>query len=324
MNTTIPLTARAPRSFTPPTLARQHDQATEKWAKSKAKNRGPKPVLPVFFLAVPTLSERETIGNLMFELGVYPVTRETVRNATLEALMLADEEKGEDDAAWLESHWQASELYEEKLELWREKETQRQIDVWQNNKLKDEPLPMPDQMTSVRDRIKARNMVDEVVRNDSNVRRLLSAQTTYGTSYELMSMRVHLRGWEGLETQREAISERFRPDIVTEECIEKLREEIGDAAWKELYVTIDSMYSLSREEVGNSDSPSESEQSQDGSKPEKAATDAGDSSGTASETSSSSEPTPDLESDKTTAAPSRRGSKAGKGKGGSTRTAKGK
>lgn len=302
MQMTIPLTARTPRAFTPPTLARKHDEAQQAWAKSEAKSRGPKPEQPVFMIAVPTLSERETIGQIMYELGVYPTSRETVRNATLEAILEHNGETAEEDAAWLEGHWQQNELYEDQLELWQQQENQRLIDEWQNPKSKREAFPMPEPMNSVRDRIKAKNMVDAVVARDRTVRRLLAAQTRYGRIYEIMSMRVHLRGWQGVKTQREAVSDQYLPEIVTEESIEKLREEIGLVAWREIWASIDGMYALGAEEVGNSDSPSENESTSDGSKQGEEKTDSGTSNGTAEEHKSSSQPTPDQESGQTTEA----------------------
>ena len=302
MQMTIPLTARSPRAFTPPTLARKHDEECEAWAKSKSKSRGPKPEKPVFMLAVPTLSEKETIGQLMFELGVYPTSRDSVRNATLEALLEHGGEKAEDDAAWLEGHWQKTEIYEQQLELWQEQENQRLLDQWQNPKTAREAFPMPEPMTDVRDRIKAHKMVDGIIARDATVRRMLAAQTRYGRVYEIMSVRVHLRGWQGLETQREAVSELHLPDIVTEESIDALREEIGRDAWRELWAEIDSMYALTKAEVGNSDSPGESEPTKDGSKPGKRKTGSGTSNGTRKARKSSSQPTPEPESDQTTEA----------------------
>lgn len=295
MKSTIPLTARAPRAFTPPTLEAKHQAALEEYT-------GPKkgaPAKPVFFIAVPTLLERETIGQLMFELGAMPVTRDTIRNATLEALIARDDD-GEEDAAWLEGHWQQTEIYEDQLEIWQQQENQRLIDEWHDPSKKREAFPMPEALTSLKDRIRAKNLVDEVVARDARVRRLLAAQTRYGKQYEIMGMRVHLRGWEGLETTRSAVGGDGLPDLVTEECAEALREEIGTDAWRELWQSIDSMYGLSKEEVGNSGSPLENGSTGGGSKSAGPETDTGISSGTPTETKSSSPPSPGSASDQTT------------------------
>lgn len=285
---TIPLTAREPRAFTPPSLEARYEASLPKKPK-KGKKLPPK---PQFYIAVPTLAERETIGSIMFELGVIQVSRETTRNATLEA---AIEMYGEDEALWLESHWQQTDLWEGLLDIWEEQERQRLLDNLANpKKAEKEPAPKPEPLTTLKDRLKAKRLVDEIIAKDAPLRTLLARQTRYGREYEIMSMRVHLRGWQGLETQREAASGDNAPEIVTEDCIMALREEVGQHAWRELFREIDDQYGLSAEEVGNSDSPPESGLPPTGSTPTPPK-ESGDSHGTSTEQKSSSEPAPEAE-----------------------------
>ena len=298
MNHTIPLSARAPRAFTPPTLAKKHDAACETWASSKAKSRGKKPALPRFFIAVPTLTEKDTIGQLMFELGLVPITRDQTRMATLKALLNDDRD---DDAAALEGFWQKKELHEAQLEIWDEQERQRRLDQLADPDTERQPFEQPEDPTTMRERIHAQEVVDEMVAKTPALRKLLAAQTTYTKRYQTMTMRVHLRGWEGLETQRVADTGPDMPELVTEECLEELREEIGRDAWLELHRNIDAMYALSPEEVGNFASPSESGSNPDGSSKEgELETASGDSTGPETETKSSSAPIPEPASDQTT------------------------
>lgn len=298
MSQHIPLTARAPRRFTPPTLQRKNDADRTAWAESKEKSRGPKPPLPVFYIAVPTLAEKDTIGQLMFELGLTPTTRDQIRMATLKALLNDDRE---DDATFLEGFWHQKEIHENQLDIWQEQETQRRLDELADPTTKREPFEEPADPTSLRDRIRAQELVDGVVAQTYELRKLLAAQSTYTTRYATMTMRVHLRGWEGLETQREAEGGNGMPDLVTEDCLDRLRDEIGRDAWRELHRNIDAMYSLSAEEVGNSGSPSENVSSPVGSsKGDAPETDSGASIGPDETMKSSSEPTPEAESGQTT------------------------
>lgn len=303
MRTTIPLTARAPRAFTPKALLDQYEERREAWSRTPSKKRAERPEKPVFYIAVPTLTERDTIGQLMFELGIVPVTRDDIRHATLRAAIEnEDDENAEETAAWLEGFWLQKEIDDNQLELWQEQENQRLIDQWADPETKREPFPRPEPVTTLKDRMRAKDIVDAIVARSPSVRRLVGEQQAYSKKYDLLSMRVHLRGWQGLKTEREAEGGPGMPDLVTEECLEALRDEIGNAAWREIALSIDGMYSLSAGEVGNFGSPQGSGSTSDGSTPVKPKTDSGTSLGSEKAEPSSSEPTPAPASEATTAA----------------------
>lgn len=290
---TLPLTARKPRPFTPPTLKGRYLAELDAWEaaerayrEAKAANEGradsepkepvppkpgKKPTEPVFMLAVPTSLERDTLSALLFELGVVQITRETVRNVTLEeAFVVYGDEKGEEIATFLEGFWLQQELYEDKFALWQEQERQRVLDEF-NGGDKREPYPMPEHDASIRDRMRAKREVDELIARSQTLRRKLGEQTSYAQVNGTMLVRLHLRGWSGLKTTREAIGpaqdgQGYPPaEILTEECTGQLREEIGNAVWSELIVEIDGQYALTPAEVGNSASPPENGSSAAGS-----------------------------------------------------------
>lgn len=293
----VPLTARDPRPFTPATLAKRHEDALEE--HQKAGGKGKKPPKPVFYIAVPTLTERETIGSLMFELGLVQVSRDTVRNATLEECLALLGDEGEETALFLESHWQQTAFYEDQLELWAEQEQQRMLDEWENPATKREALPQPPQLTTLNDRLRAKRVVDEIVSQSQRLRRLLAQQTRYAKESEIMMVRVHLRGWEGLATQREAHAGGGQVELITEDCATALREEIGPDAWRELWLEIDGQYKLTGQEVGNSGSRPANGSQSIGSTPAPEE-ESGASLGTETASKSSSTPAPEAESGTTT------------------------
>jgi hypothetical protein len=289
---TIPLTARDPRPFTPPALAKLHENALEEHQRAKGKPAD-KPKKPVFYIAVPTLVERETIGSFMFELGLVQVTLDSIRNATLKAAKeLIEGDAGEETALFLESHWQQTAIHDEQVDLWQQQESQRLIDEWEDRGTAREPYPMPPALTTLDDRIRAKEVVDDLIARSRTLRRLFAAQARFSKENEIMMLRVHLRSWDGLATTREAEGGGGEAELVTEECIDALREEIGPKAWKELWQEVDGQYHLAADEVGNSASPPASGRKNDGSTPSPGE-ESGDSRGTASATSSSSEQIPE-------------------------------
>lgn len=309
---TIPLTARQPRSYTPPSLRARYAAELDVYdARERARRAnegkpdalrktlpdGPDtpPVMPIIFLAVPTLLERDTIGSLMFELGVIQVTRESIRNVMLEeAFEVYGEEKGEEVATFLETFWQQQEVFEDRNALWGEQERQRLLDEWGGGDKRD-PAPLPEHDSPLRSRLRAKREVDQLVALSGKVRRLLGQQTDYARQNATMLARTHCRGWEGLATQREAIGADLHggypaAEVLTEECTGALREEIGTQAWQELCNEIDDSYNLSAAEVGNSGSPLVTSPSGAGSIEEEGAAGepSGDSPGTIAVTKSSS------------------------------------
>ena len=293
----IPLTARDPRSFTPLALRKRYEDDIE--AHQRSKSKGKKPALPVFHIAVPTLIERETIGSLMFELGMVQVTRETVRNAVLEECIALLGDEGEDTALFLETHWQQTAFYEDQLELWAQQEQQRLLDEFENPATKRDAIAQPVQLTTIQDRMRAKRVVDDLVSRSQRIRRLLAAQTRYGKESEIMMLRLHLRGWEGLKTNRSAAGGGGEIELVSEDAITNLREEIGPDAWRELWMEVDSQYHLGAEEVGNSDSRPENGSQSTGSTPAQEE-ESGASPGIDTATKSNSTPAPDPESGTTT------------------------
>jgi len=284
MSKTLPLTARQPRPYTPPAIEKRHMAELDAWEAGGKKGKAP--VKPIIMVAVPTSLERDTISSLLFELGVVQVTRETVRNIILEeCFSLYGDEKGEELALFLEGFWVQQELFEDKVAFWQEQERQRLLDEFHGGKKRD-PIPMPEHDSSVRDRMRAKREVDTIIEKSQLVRRKLGEQTSYSQVNGTMLVRLHCRGWQGFETQREAIAPAadgsgFPPaEILTEECTALFREELGHEAWQQLVVEIDGQYGLKAAEVGNSDSPPENGSKSDGSTAGGEESDAGASLGT--------------------------------------------
>lgn len=318
MTKTIPLTARQPRPFTPPTLEQRWRAQQDRYDERQRVLRDPHgasengivrpdgsdqpPVKPVIYIAVPTLLERETIGSLMFELGVVQVSLETVRNVVLEqALEIYGDDKGEEIATFLETFWLQQQVFEDKVQLWQQQERQRVLDEWNDPSKVRDPYPMPEQDSPLRDRLRAKREIDQLIERSPLLRRTLGQQTDYGRQNTTMLIRVHCRGWEGLKTQREAIGADQHggfpaADLLTEDCTSQLREELGETAWLELAAEIDGQYALSAEEVGNFASPPAPPSSIAGSAEPGEAPNGGNSPGTNTEIQSSSAPAPSAES----------------------------
>jgi hypothetical protein len=222
-----------------------------------------------------------------------------VRNATLEECLELLGDDGEETALFLESHWQQTQFYEEQLELWAQQEQQRLLDEFENPSTKRDPIPQPGHLTTLQDRLRAKRVVDDLISRSTRLRRLLAAQTRYAKESEIMTLRLHLRGWDGLKTQREAEGGGGHVELVTEDCATALREEIGPDAWRELWAEVDSQYHLDKAEVGNSGSRPENGSRNTGSTPSPEEV-SGDSPGTSTDSKSSSTPGPDLESGTTT------------------------
>lgn len=262
MASTLPLTARQPRPHTPAALRTAHEEALAAW--EDGGQEGDKPQLPEFYIAQPTLAERDNLNSLLFELGMVQVTRETIRNKMLDvAFDIYGEEKGEELGAFLEGFWQRADAYEQEYADWQEQEKQRKLDEAEDPKKKRDPYPEPEQTTTLRERIRAKNEVDALIDRSPDVRRLVAKQTAFGRENANMMARLHLRGWRGLKTQREA--QGGPPaELVTEECAAALRAEIGTQAWGQLVAYIEAAYVLSQEEMGNLDSRPENGSSRDG------------------------------------------------------------
>lgn len=287
---TLPLTARAPRPFTPFTLQDRYNKALDAWDRKRTAREdilranegqpdalrvppppepGQKPELPVFMIAVPTALERAQSGSLMFELGVYPISRETVRNVVLEeCFTLYGDDAGDELASFLDNFWTLQNVADQDMAIWAEQERQRVLDEMETGKVR-EPTALPRPRNPTKDRIRAQREVDRIMETSATARRIVAKQQDFNRLNGVMMIRTHLRGWSGLRTQREAIhpgSSGSPPvEILTEACADALLEEIGDTAWQELINEIDSQYGLSREEVGNFDSRLDTAQTADGS-----------------------------------------------------------
>lgn len=238
----IPLTADFPVDANIPALAED---------KPKARIQ----------LKVPTWHQRDTMSTLLFTHGFVPLTNEFVRAQMIESLYrIYPEEEAEDHAVFLETYWNQTEEHAALSDIWRENEIQRIADEMMGAPHK-EATPPPAPTWRPRDNARAVNLGNEAVMRDDRFREINSRHASIQADQDLLTTRLFIHGWSGLETKFQSHDHK-----VPESVIEQLRGEIGPLAWQQLKSEVNGLFSLDGRTEKNSESPLDSNSSQDGSR----------------------------------------------------------
>ena len=227
---------------------------------------------PVFFIKIPTATERDMLNSRLVQLGLTSVSDDTMRSSMIEAIYEIDwckEVDGIDDleayrddlAAWLDGYWQREAVQVEAQQTWHKQQVERLLDI-----AGGAPVPAPDEMParliSPRDVHKARLLGDRLI-DTPRLRKLLAKKLDFSRRNAQLLVQMHLvkvMGIEGLSIVRDARDDALDPQsaIDLRETLERLYGKMtGEQAWIELVAHIDRLYSLDEFEAGNSASPPE-------------------------------------------------------------------
>ncbi len=237
MDNVIPLTGAKLIHFAPPS------------AKEK---------LPGLLFAhrAPTFEDRDQIGIKIYRMGVREVSTETIRQLIISELyeIEADEAKAEENAMFLEGFWQRQTAYQELMEKWTLQEAERLID--QAEGAEDiEPAPKPDELVTRKERARAHILVTEVTDVSQRLRDKIADQQGYDQRFRIVTVRLMLWDWEGLECR----PARDDNNVLTAQCIEDLRRELSDrgleTAFDEVADTINHSFAMDASTEKNFDSP---------------------------------------------------------------------
>jgi len=271
MSNEIYLTTSRIHPFTPQTL----------------ENRDPK---PVFQIRIPAFAERDQISTILFANGFVPVAVEHGRALLIEAIyetQVGDtpeerEAAAEETVLWLEGYWQRAEAYNRAIEQWNEQETVRLADIDLGAPFRPQ-APKPERTFTPRESARATRLGVEMLDRWQPYRELQARHASQSIIQEVLTTRLFIAGWTGLETKFESDGQKM-----TEACTEALRGEIGVLAWDALVREVHTMFFVNGTTRGNSESPLEQSSNQDGSPNASGAS--GQTNG--SSTGSNTEPTP--------------------------------
>lgn len=238
-------------------------------------------------IRIPTPSERDTLGGRLFELGLSPVSDETIRAHMVDELYKIDwaadageqllatlttpderaaynEKIAEEKAEFLDSYWSRQELDNQVTADWLEKEQQRLLDQQEGAPAR-EPTPMPNKLIKLRDHSRGQIMVNDIIARSERVRSLSAQRGDYARRQAELMVRLQLMTLTPTdkaafkeaekETGVEVKLERGDDGLITVDAIDALREFIGNTAWGELVERVDGHYSLRETERKNSVSP---------------------------------------------------------------------
>lgn len=250
----IPLSARRSDNFTPPSLKPVKTETGETGGEKEVE----------FTIRIPTPSERDTLGARLFEMGLTSVEQQTIRATTIDELFKMDwgfgeknEEHAEALASQLDNFWQRSSIDEQASAMWIEQEAQRILDEAAGAPAK-ESAPQPQRQIGIRENSQITLLIDGIMRKSERLRALAAEQMDYQRQSNQMIVRLHVLSMKPSHPENwpETVKlDRDETGLLTLECVDDLREFIGDTAWTELYRRIDRHFSLSEDERKNFDSP---------------------------------------------------------------------
>jgi len=206
----ILLTASQIEEFTPPSLVGR-------------------PNCTIFMLGVPTPAERDGIDARLVNLGLIGITMESARATMIDELYkLHEEAKADEIASFLDSFWQRE-------------DAQRTATGEAGHPAQIGPQALP---ISVREKSRAKLLMDEVTQTSQRFRELLSWQLTFPQRTALMKTRLVVKGavpGSGAITpfpfDLEADHEKL-----TEASCEKIRAFIGEQPWRELVLRVEHLF----------------------------------------------------------------------------------
>lgn len=233
-----------------------------------------------FWLRPMAQADYDTVGYELFRHNIMPMSQESFRAHFIEQIFVTyGDDQGEEFANMMDAHWQGQDIYNGQLQLWQAQEDQRLLDM-ANGAPRRPQAPLPEHPQSIRERAKASAFQDDFRRACRRLRDLTIEMQTYAVRQREGMARVVIEKWEGLQAPFS------KPDgIVTDESWTALRAEIGKEAIAKLCEMVLVFGTVTEEEKGNSDSPSESGSDPTGSPVPSDASD--NSAGTSTESSTS-------------------------------------
>lgn len=246
-----PLTADSPELWTPP--------SQEKLAKKAIQLR----------IAPPTPLHEDQLNMHLSVLGLTQISDSDIRATIINELFNIYEAEGKDaakaeaDANFLDSIWTRSSVYQEMCQDWALRDRQRRIDIASG--IPEEKLPyeeMPAALVSARDSARHLTLIREITGKSINVRMMVAEKQNAAKNANDLMVKMHV-----LPEAQNFSFEDGRNDlgILSDDDISRLKQsmEVGD--WDALIGKIDSLYSFSKEEEGNSGLPLEDGSNQNGS-----------------------------------------------------------
>lgn len=208
---------------------------------------------PVFWITVPTPTQRDSLASSLYRAGAVEVTQEFLRATMIDDLYNHyPEEQAEEHAQLLDGFWQTHRADELAFAAWHEQEIERQKDVAAGAPDLG-PAPQPIKVTPHRTKARAQLLVHEITEKSPRVQALMQRRLEFGKAQDTAMMRLHIvkvDNMPALAGVRVALD-----GMLPTAHVEQIRNAITDAAWRELMAKIDGGYSLSEEEEKNSVSP---------------------------------------------------------------------
>lgn len=244
----VPLTARAPVEFTPPS------------APEKLRAIDPSTELPKFAVSVrvPTPYERDGYNAALVRGGVTSYTKTQIRQIGLAGIQeLFPKEEHDDLVALLRENWAAEEAHAEMekeqraklLELLDEARAKGGADAMPKNEDVKKALEeiRPSVVMDQQRQIRAVSIAQEIGNRYPPMREALAALVEQDAKRAWLNAEVYVTGWRGLEHEPDGNG---RGGITRHEA-DYLRTQIGESAFHELSDFITSMHGLDEDEEKN-------------------------------------------------------------------------
>lgn len=237
----IPLTAREPIEFRPPSL------------------KEAKPDLAIT-VRVPTMLERDRYGAALVRSGVVFYTQKQIRDFTLAGVQeIYPAETHDEYVALLEEYW----LVVDDERATQQAQAEKLIEIYEAAKAKKkDPDPkfvakeldkiVPSAAMDKQRRVKANGLASEIASRSPPVRDALASLTEADSKRAYLNVQTFVMGWKGLEHTIDGVP---GPEGLKIHEAEYLRLQIGEEAWEELSDYITGLQSLTEDEEKNSDSP---------------------------------------------------------------------
>lgn len=208
-----------------------------------------------FTLREPTEDEMDRLSTELFKRGCVPIDQGRMRAVLIDEIYkLYPEAEADEKAGLLEQVWNADTAYNNAVALWTDQERERLLDVAHG--APEQPMAKhPEPGVSIRVQSQAQLVRDEMMEKSTRFRELTIQSVSYDALQKEWTMLLYVLGWTGLKTK---VEKDETGQALTPECFDAMSKEIAALsriAPRELYHHIAGSFSLSREEVGNSDLP---------------------------------------------------------------------
>jgi hypothetical protein len=194
------------------------------------------PNATIVILDVPTPAERDRIGTRLFELGIIAITRDKIRAVLIDELyVLHSEIEADELASFLDTYWLRMSSFEAARQDWITAEGHRLLEVAIG--ATDRPsAPMPKSPVKPRDEARATLIVNEITDRSPRLRSLFAAQLDYEQRIEAMTARLAIKGVMPGDGAAAPFPLELEGDHekLSESSLDRIREHIGERAWREL------------------------------------------------------------------------------------------